>query len=217
MTQEQFNEIKERLAKWRKERHLTYENQREEFLGNVFEKISKYFRAKDDLERIDALCNIAVFYTNSFSFKHKIIPLDSDFLPEDLFSHLIYELSISCVEKGNKLNLKFIEKNLGYGFLILIEMILKDLGFNFYKCMLETLKEIESRTGYYDEGLNKFTKDKGAYNTKEAYDKFLKENISDDFYVLEDNEEFVIFDKENDFALDKFKKWYKADYESYRI
>ncbi|EAI7020774.1 hypothetical protein ACTNIF_000321 [Campylobacter coli] len=217
MTQEQFNEIKERLAKWRKERHLTYENQREEFLGNVFEKISKYFRAKDDLERIDALCNIAVFYTNSFSFKHKIIPLDSDFLPEDLFSHLIYELSISCIEKGNKLNLKFIEKNLGYGFLILIEMILKDLGFNFYKCMLETLKEIESRTGYYDEGLNKFTKDKGAYNTKEAYDKFLKENISDDFYVLEDNEEFVIFDKENDFALDKFKKWYKADYESCRI
>ncbi|HEB8062442.1 TPA: hypothetical protein RZJ77_001713, partial [Campylobacter coli] len=174
MTQEQFNEIKERLAKWRKERHLTYENQREEFLGNVFEKVSKYFRAKDDLERIDALCNIAVFYTNSFSFKHKIIPLDSDFLPEDLFSHLIYELSISCIEKGNKLNLKFIEKNLGYGFLILIEMILKDLGFNFYKCMLETLKEIESRTGYYDEGLNKFTKDKGVYNTKEAYDKFLK-------------------------------------------
>ncbi|EAI4316394.1 hypothetical protein A0X14_01785 [Campylobacter coli] len=217
MTQEQFNEVKERLAKWRKERHLTYENQREEFLGNVFEKVSKYFRAKDDLERIDALCNIAVFYTNSFSFKHKIIPLDSDFLPEDLFSHLIYELSISCIEKGNKLNLKFIEKNLGYGFLILIEMILKDLGFNFYKCMLETLKEIESRTGYYDEGLNKFTKDKGAYNTKEAYDKFLKENISDDFYVLEDNEEFVIFDKENDFALDKFKKWYKADYESCRI
>ncbi|HED6843247.1 TPA: hypothetical protein R5131_001631, partial [Campylobacter coli] len=78
-------------------------------------------------------------------------------------------------------------------------------------------KEIESRKGYYDKGLNKFTKDKGAYNTKEAYDKFLKENISDDFYILEDNEEFVIFDKENDFALDKFKKWYKADYESCRI
>lgn len=217
MTEKQFNEIKERLAKWRKDRHLTYENQREEFLGNVFEKVSKYFRAKDNLKRIDALCNIAVFYTNSFSFKHKIIPLDSDLLPEDLFSHLIYEMSIFCIEKGNKLNLKFIEKNLGYGFLILIEMILKDLGFDLHKCILEILKEIESRTGYYDKGLNKFIKDKGAYNTKEAYDKFLKENISDDFYILEDNEEFVIFDKENDFALDKFKKWYKADYESCRI
>ncbi|EFU7095684.1 hypothetical protein HTZ32_001913, partial [Campylobacter coli] len=54
MTEIQFNEIKERLTQWRQERHLTYENQREEFLGNVFEKVSKYFRAKDNLERIDA-------------------------------------------------------------------------------------------------------------------------------------------------------------------
>ncbi|MGQ2762060.1 hypothetical protein ACT6FA_08950 [Campylobacter jejuni] len=31
MTEMQFNEIKERLADWRSERGLTYENQREEF------------------------------------------------------------------------------------------------------------------------------------------------------------------------------------------
>ncbi|EOE6439788.1 hypothetical protein ACKPI0_001731 [Campylobacter jejuni] len=49
MTQREFNLIKERLADWRSERGLTYENQREEFLGNVFEKVSEYFRAKDDL------------------------------------------------------------------------------------------------------------------------------------------------------------------------
>ncbi len=40
MTEIQFNEIKERLADWRSERSLTYENQQAEFLGNVFEKVS---------------------------------------------------------------------------------------------------------------------------------------------------------------------------------
>lgn len=47
MTELQFNEIKEILAKYREIRHLTYENQREEFLGNVFEKVSEYFRANE--------------------------------------------------------------------------------------------------------------------------------------------------------------------------
>ncbi|EAJ3915292.1 hypothetical protein C8204_09555, partial [Campylobacter jejuni] len=69
MTEMQFNEIKERLADWRSERGLTYENQREEFLGNVFEKVSEYFRAKDDLERVEALCDIAVFFFNAFELK----------------------------------------------------------------------------------------------------------------------------------------------------
>ncbi|EGF5817722.1 hypothetical protein ICF26_001595 [Campylobacter jejuni] len=35
----------------------------------------------------------------------------------------------------------------------------ENLGFNFYQCMLQTIKEIESRKGYYDENLNKFIKD----------------------------------------------------------
>ncbi|EOH7041581.1 hypothetical protein ACMC0D_001749, partial [Campylobacter jejuni] len=64
MTEIQFNEIKERLADWRSERSLTYENQQAEFLGNIFEKVSEYFRAKDDLERVKALCDIAVFCFN---------------------------------------------------------------------------------------------------------------------------------------------------------
>ncbi|EAI7224577.1 hypothetical protein CK602_04625 [Campylobacter coli] len=215
MTQEQFNEIKERLAKWRKERHLTYENQREEFLGNVFEKVSKYFRAKDDLERVDALCDIVIFCFNSFNLDYDILERQKDY---DIKKITIVDITdsldymVASFYKNELDNFPFI-----YKIIFNCLNLVKNLGFDFYKCMLETIKEIESRTGYYDEGLNKFTKDKGVYNTKEAYDKFLKENISDDFYVLEDNEEFVIFDKENDFALDKFKKWYKADYESCRI
>ncbi|EAK0311101.1 hypothetical protein KBI89_01670 [Campylobacter coli] len=216
MTQEQFNEVKERLAKWRKERHLTYENQREEFLGNVFEKISKYFRAKDDCEIVNALCDMAAFCfnVNDVKFSNYECYMKSDKVDFKFFD-IVSQINYIVIYKADfeRDPVKVILDTL----IALLHKKCESLKFNFYKCMLETIKEIESRTGYYDEGLNKFTKDKGVYNTKEAYDKFLKENISDDFYVLEDNEEFVIFDKENDFALDKFKKWYKADYESCRI
>lgn len=58
------------------------------------------------------------------------------------------------------------------------EHLCKNLGFDFYKCILETIKEIESRTGFYDERLKKFIKD-----------------TSDEAKA----------------------KWYKADYESYRL
>ncbi|EGI1268655.1 hypothetical protein IF515_001908, partial [Campylobacter jejuni] len=78
MTEMQFNEIKERLADWRSERSLTYENQREEFLGNVFEKVSEYFRAKDDLERVDALCDIVIFCFNSFNLDYKTLEKQND-------------------------------------------------------------------------------------------------------------------------------------------
>lgn len=46
MTREQFNEIKERLAKYREIRHLTYENQQEAFLGNAFKKLASILRQK---------------------------------------------------------------------------------------------------------------------------------------------------------------------------
>lgn len=73
MTEIQFNEIKERLDKWREERHLTYENQQAGFLGNVYEELSEYFRAKNDLERVDALCDIVIFCFNSFNLDYKTI------------------------------------------------------------------------------------------------------------------------------------------------
>ena len=87
MNNKQFNEIKSRLADWREERHLTYENQQKGFLGNIFEEVSEYFRAKDDYERIDALCDIAVFCINSYnvSFEHfKYEEIERDNIIEDI-------------------------------------------------------------------------------------------------------------------------------------
>lgn len=61
MTQEQFNEVKERLAKWRKKSHLTYKYHRERFFEYILENESLYFKAKSDFDRIKTLVNIYFF------------------------------------------------------------------------------------------------------------------------------------------------------------
>lgn len=144
MTGLQFNEIKERLAKWRKDRHLTYENQREEFLGNVFEKVSKYFRAKNDYESMNVLCDIAVFFINSFRFEYETTFSYENVSKDDFTRHLIYRLG-DLIEKNKELDLEFAENHLGFGFLVLIENMVSELNFDFHKCILEALKEIESQ------------------------------------------------------------------------
>lgn len=163
MTQDQFNEIKERLAKWREDRHLTYENQREEFLGNVFEKVSKYFRAKDNLERAVALSDIAILTINSFnseyvlenirgcdtySFSYVLKNISS--LSEDLEKYFkeikeVYDLDIPKKQKSEKIECietefnPIFKKHLN-NILNNIINIYKDFGFDFYKCMLQTIK-----------------------------------------------------------------------------
>ncbi|EDO9415758.1 hypothetical protein G4120_001214 [Campylobacter coli] len=154
MTEMQFNEIKERLADWRSERGLTYENQQAEFFGNVFEKVSEYFRAKDDLERVEALCDIAVFFFNAFDFKYIVVSSNmycytfSDVVVYNIYSLFGARTDNLCVVE-NENDFINLEKNLNLT-MFEIEQLYKNLDFDFYKCMLEKIKEIESRCGYYN-------------------------------------------------------------------
>ncbi|EAI3231507.1 hypothetical protein E3E99_09210, partial [Campylobacter jejuni] len=176
MTEIQFNEIKERLTQWRQERHLTYENQQAGFLGNVFEKVSEYFRAKNDLERVEALCDIAVFFFNAFELKFGAF---SNIKRAGMI-HLIDHFTSYFLERNNKTvynNSK--DEDFEYLLIVEIEILVKNLGFDFYKCMLEKIKEIESRTGFYDERLKKFVDKICAFSKDEALS-----NVSKDFGFL---------------------------------
>lgn len=158
MTEREFNLIKERLTDWRNERGLAYENQQAGFLGNVFEEISEYFRAKDDLERVDALCDIAVFCfnVNDVKFSNYECYMKSDKVDCEFFD-IVSKINSIIIYKAN-----FEESPVKVFLDTLISLLhkkCKNLGFDFYKCMLQTIKEIESRTGYYDESLKKFIKD----------------------------------------------------------
>ncbi|EJQ2711893.1 hypothetical protein NYC90_001419 [Campylobacter jejuni] len=223
MTEMQFNEIKERLADWRSERSLTYENQREEFLGNVFEKVSEYFRAKDDLERVDALCDIVIFCFNSFNLDYKTLEKQNDY---DVTKISIVEITDDLTYTTAKFMRKdFKDFNNIYRLVFNCEHLCKNLGFDFYKCMLEKIKEIESRTGFYDERLKKFVDTICAFSKDEALS-----NVSKDFGFLgnsiiykltqEDKNFWFITCKEIETNLQidyKVKKIYKADYKSCRL
>ena len=65
MKDQELENLLIRLEKWRAERGIDYEMQREGLLGNVMEECTEFIRAASTYERIDALCDIAVFVMNS--------------------------------------------------------------------------------------------------------------------------------------------------------
>ncbi|MCV3508860.1 hypothetical protein L8W69_06465 [Campylobacter sp. CNRCH_2016_3089] len=224
MTRKQFNEIKERLAKYREIRHLTYENQQEAFLGNAFEKISEYFRANNDLEKIDALCDIVIFCFNAFDF-------DYNYYYEFRSSNEsieIYKLTDAISEVCYREIKKFYAESYIPLIISYCRFLIKNLGFDFYKCMIETIKEIESKNiGNYCEYENKFYQMPGAYTLDEAYKlAFYRESNEPSLNgktkpkLHKENNIMWTFKYKSALGGDmklNFIKWYKADYEDCKL
>lgn len=204
MTTIQTTDIVLQLEKWRNERHLTVETQRKGLVANLLEELSEFYRAKDEYEQVDALCDMIVFCVNS--------------LGRDVLSFIQQVQSDTMVKEGTIISLvdKLQESNhklFIYMIIKLADKQLKQLGYNTYDCLLEAIKEISSRTGKFDSSINKFVKEPGAYSYQEAY-KLAKQSTE---YNLLDSEnsqtdpDYYIFVDSNRNIL-KIKKWYKANY-----
>ena len=198
MTKEQFYEINQRLEKWRKQRHLTKDKQRLGYLGNVYEEVSEYYRAKDEYEKIDAIMDITVFTLNSFY-------IDYDEYVESDKSLVVTQIE-QIIDRINKNGL--ISMDYEYVLIRELELLTNNFGFDFYNCMIETINEIDSRNGYYDPTINKFIKYQGAYDLKNAKKHFLLS-----YKYKEDNEYWYFLTLR---GRKKIKKWYKADYSKYK-
>ena len=61
MTTIQTTDIVLQLEKWCNERHLDKETQRKGLVANLLEELSEFYRAKDEYEQVDALCDMIVF------------------------------------------------------------------------------------------------------------------------------------------------------------
>ena len=171
-----LTEIYKGLDKWRAERDITAESQKAGYIINIMEELGELATALREYERfskpsypypknkkyaehgiIDALCDISVFTIN----------VGAD---------------INCNEKLESINttqttlcnssLSFLLSECGdfdyYGefmpdffndILIDCAKLCEQYGFNFEIAMLETIKEISSRTGAYDENAKKWVKD----------------------------------------------------------
>lgn len=182
------------LDNWRKARKLTKEGQERGYTSNLLEELTEYTRAKTIEEKIDALCDIAVFTINSF------------------------DINVNEIEKIKGLTLT--NKEVACHFMSLYDTgtpeeiltacfrLMKGYGYNYKKAMQETIKEISSRRGRYDAKIGKFVKSEGAYTLKEVQEKYptrkIYENL-DNFEVWAPN------------GCIEVVKWVKANYDNAKL
>lgn len=169
MTLEQELELQELLKQWRDERHLSIENQRDGLIGNLCEEMAEYYRATNESEKIDALCDMCVFAINCCDLKdaREYFEKEEEKPVMDKFLFIRAFDFIQTMKMDTQSLTKFL-----YLFIKEIESEMSVMGYNFYQCMLETIKEISSRIGHYDENIHKFVKDK----SEEAKSKWYKAN-----------------------------------------
>ena len=172
-----LTEIYKGLDEWRAERGITAENQKAGYLVNVMEELGELATALRDYEKfsateqdtakkqkaeyeiIDALCDISVFTINvgaDINCNEKLESINTTTQTTRCNSSLSFLLS----ECGN---FDYYGKLSSYvcfnQILLSCAKLCEQYGFNFEIAMLETIKEISSRTGAYDENAKKWVKD----------------------------------------------------------
>ena len=173
-----LTEIYAQLEAWRAERKITAESQKAGYLVNVMEELGELAAGlrnydswskcdlrfcqihKEMAERdiIDALCDIAVFTINAgadIRDEYKPLSIDTTNTFSDLNCLLLYTSTFDFKK-----------------ILLNCAVLCENYGFNFEIAMLETIKEISSRTGFYDEKAKKWIKD----TSDEARAKWYKAN-----------------------------------------
>lgn len=177
------------------------ESQKRNFYVNYSKEVTEFFEAKRDNNEyamIDALCDMFIIAMNA-----------------GLKLGIVYGNYFSSNEANRNITepLTYFRDDL---YCLCDE--LRQKGYDPYRCLLETIKELNSRTGSWNEEEGKWVKYKGAY-TKEEARAVAKEILKKDYVeyphsVLRDGQRYWQFVSENHFEI---KEWYKADYESCKL
>lgn len=172
------------LKQWREARHITRDMQLKAITANILEELTEYLRATNNHESINALCDMAIFSLNGMKysvgsymfFKRDINSKENRkvSIQEDILKN------IRKIEKYKRLGFDSSEAVIFDDYLIEIVIdslsAIQHLGYEPFNCLAETIKEIQSRTGMYNEALGKWIKDSNTeryipdyekYNTKE--------------------------------------------------
>lgn len=180
-------------------------SQRLNFKVNYTKELLEFFEAErdsDEYEMIDALCDMCVVSMNA----------GIDYREGDIDKLLIMgTINLHSITPSNVLS----DRNIGY-----IVAMLQLKGYDPYKCLLETIKELNTRTGAWNDQEGKWCKYLGAYTEQEARDKLLEIERIEWFILKHEDDDFWYFGQDDgvDFfenkerAIRKVKKWYKADY-----
>ena len=173
-----LKQIYKGLDEWRAERGITAESQKAGYLVNVMEELGELAGALRDYEKfskhdcpyceidkqkaeheiIDALCDIAIFTINAgehipcglkrTEIEFKKYSFKADYILKQMVEKCAF---FSYFEWVDVLAFNIILANCAY--------LCGHYGYNFEIAMLETIKEISSRTGSYNEATKKWEKD----------------------------------------------------------
>lgn len=207
MTIEQLKEIHSLLIEWREQRHLSIEQQMQGLVPNLLEEVVEYLRASDDYDRIDAMCDIMVFALNACEVvDYKIVQESiSNISPCFLnIGEMIAIIARIDLAENNKERCLHIRN--------LISMAIRqiqNLGLNPYEAVLETIKEISSRRGEYNETIKKFVKYQGAYDDFDVNEKIKK--LDSNFEIVREDSKYWYYGIKG-VEQGRFVKLYRADY-----
>ena len=168
-----LTEIYKGLDEWRAERGITAESQKAGYIINIMEELGELATALREYERfskpsypysknkkyvehgiIDALCDISVFTINAgadIPCENKISGIENNIFQ----TYKTYETLLNACG-GYSIGFNAYAFN---GVLRTCAVLCYKLGFDFQIAMDETIKEISSRTGAYDENAKKWVKD----------------------------------------------------------
>lgn len=229
--QDKLKKIQSLLKDWRNERNLDTKKQNANLEANLLEEVVEYLRAKDDYEKVDALCDITIFSLNALE-EDIDLSIDNILTFEIPYTN-IRNITIEVAdfikdEDGIRVLTPFQEKQAIVRIIKRTYKMIEDLGYSTYECLLETIKEISSRKGEYDESIKKFVKYQGAYDDFEANEYVRK--LDSNFEIIREDKDYWYYGiKENFYygtdsrAVNKnivqgqIVKWYRADYNKCKI
>lgn len=184
-------------------------SQTRNFEVNYSKEITEFFKASSNNNEygiIDSVCDMLITAINA----GHTLGLDRDFKWCEKYCNYNLDITMPLYDKRT---------------LILLCTFLRNVGYDPYKCLVETIKELNTRTGAWNEQEGKWCKYLGAYTEQEARDKLLEIERIEWFILKHEDDDFWYFGQDDgvDFfenkerAIRKVKKWYKADYENCKI
>lgn len=218
MTQGQIKDIQEKLSIWREEQKITIESQEADFRINLSEELREFYIAKKERDKhgmIDALCDMVIVSFNAGFIAYS-----------DIYSEVrddVDIVDIDCVTRGDRLEE--------------IIALIHSFGYDPYKCLLEKIKNLNSRTQDEEQAwrwdilrkenapareYGKWKKALGAYTLSEAKE-IAYDNPHSPKLVKEDDKYWIFllygadcgnYHKQHYLRI---SKWYRADYECCKL
>lgn len=138
MTLEQEKRIREIFKPYTKV-GINFEKLRDGLMANLYEEMSDYHRAKDDNDKIRALCGIYILCITALTYEiEELIELTKELRSEEFYKSGLLNTIDMWAKDTKEANYK---RNIAlYLLMINVTDEVSKMGYDVYPCILETIK-----------------------------------------------------------------------------